>query len=149
MKAPVMFLQQQFQRISSNLCLFVTFDDKPTGADRWKGDKFACTRELFEAMNIRNAKMRYPSAFLVIDETMHPYCGCIDFKQYKPNKPSKYGLLYKSLCDATIPYTYFSLPHTGKPEIYYITGTDQYSKYLVNGLSARCKMQGMMNISMN
>ena len=55
----------------------------------------------------------------------------------------------------TIPYTYFSLPYAGKPEIlegdaakYYITGTDEYSKYLVNGLSAHSKMQGI-NISMD
>ena len=53
------------------------------------------------------------------------------------------------ICDATIPYTYFSLPYAGKPEIfvgdaakYYITGTDKYSKYLVNDLFAPCKMQG-------
>ena len=52
------------------ICRFVAFDDKPTGAHRWKGDKFACIRELFEVMNIRNGKMRYPSALLAIDETL-------------------------------------------------------------------------------
>ena len=53
------------------------------------------------------------------------------------------------ICDATLPYTYFSLPYAGKPEIfvgdatkYYITGIDKYSKYLVNDLFAPCKMQG-------
>ena len=46
--------------------------------------------------------------------------------------------------------TIFSLPYAGKPEIlegdaakYYIIGTDMYSKYLVNGLSPHCKMQGI------
>ena len=84
-------------------------------------------------MNIRNAKMRYPSALLAIDETLYPYRGYIGFKQYNPNKPAKYGLLYRSLCDATIPYTYFSLSYAGKPEIlegdaakYCIIGTDKY-----------------------
>ena len=117
------------------ICRFLTFDDKPTIANRWKGDKFACIRDLFETINIRNAKMRYPSALLVIGETLYPYHGCIGFKQYNPNKPAKYGLLYRSLCDATIPYTYFSLSYAGEPEIfegntakYYITGTDEYSK---------------------
>ena len=37
---------------------FVTFDDKPARAACWKRDKFACIKELFEATNIRNAKMR-------------------------------------------------------------------------------------------
>ena len=127
------------------ICRFVTFDNKPTRADGWKGDKFACIREYFVAMNIKNAKIRYPSALLAIDETLCPYRGCIGFKQYNPIKPVKYGLLHRSLCDATIPYTYFSLPYARKPEILegdaakqYITGTDEYSKSLVNGLSVHC-----------
>ena len=72
--------------------------------------------------------MRYLSALLTIDETLHPYCGYTGFKQYNPNKLAKYGLFYRSLCDATILDTYFSLPYAGKPEIfesdtakYYIT----------------------------
>lgn len=45
--------------------------------------------ELFEAMNERNAKMRYPSALLAIDERLYVYRGCIGFKQYKlPNLPN-------------------------------------------------------------
>ena len=87
------------------ICHFVTFDEKPTRAGHWKGDKFACIRELFEAINIRNVKMRCPSALLAIDETLYPYRGCIGFKQNNPNKPAKYSLLYIRLCDTTILYT--------------------------------------------
>ena len=66
-------------------------------------------------------------------------------------------LLYLSLCDATVPYTYFSLPYAGKPEIldkenpatsYYVTETDEYTKYLVNGFSTVANMSGC-NISMD
>ena len=38
------------------------------------------------------------------------------FTQYNPNKLAKYGLLYRSLCDASVLYTYYSFPYAGKPE---------------------------------
>ena len=117
---------------------FITFDDKPTRNQRWKYDKYACMRELFEDFNVQCARLRYPTSFLAIDETLYPYRGRIGFKQYNPSKPAKYGLLYRSLCDASKPYTYFSLPYAGKPDDitgeakkYYVSGTDEYTKYLV------------------
>ena len=48
--------------------------------------------------------MRYPSPFLTVDETLCPYRGHREIKQYNPSKPAKYGLLYCSLCDAVVPY---------------------------------------------
>ena len=137
------------------ICCFCTFDDKTTLQDRWKNDKFACMREIFEAMNSCNANMTCPLALLAVDETLHSYRDHIGFKQYNPQKPEKDGLLYRSLCDSTVTYTYFSLPYTGKPEFvggngakFYITGTDEYTKYLVNGLSHYISIQGC-NISMD
>ena len=97
------------------ICRLITFDDKEKRNDRWKTDKFASMRELFEDMNERNARMRHPAPSLAIVETFYQYCGHIGFKQYSPNKPAKYGLLYRSLCDSSIPYTYYSLPYTRKP----------------------------------
>ena len=76
------------------ICCLITFDDKETRNDRWKTDKFAYMRELFEDMNERKARMRHPYPLLVIDETLHPYCEHIGFKQYNPNKPATYYLLY-------------------------------------------------------
>ena len=37
------------------ICRLITSDDKETRNDRWKTNKFACMRELFEDMNERNA----------------------------------------------------------------------------------------------
>ena len=60
----------------------------------------------------------------------------ISFHQYNPNKPHKYGLLLKSLNDATLPYTFKTVPYAGKPTDgtgpYYIDSTEKYVKYLVN-----------------
>ncbi len=113
----------------------IQFDDSDTRNQRWKEDKFACFREYFEAINNRFLLLRHPSEHTAIDETLYPYRGRVGFKQYNPKKPAKYGLLFRSLCDSTCQYTYFSLPYAGKPEEganeYYVTKTDNYTKYLV------------------
>ena len=77
------------------------------------------------------------------------------FKQCNPNKPAKYGLLFRSLCDSTTTYTYYTLTYAGKPEVaegdtakYYITGTDTYTQYLVNKISNYNRIQGF-NISLD
>ena len=134
---------------------FITFDDKSTRGDRWKSDKFACLRELFEMMNEQNSKRRFPSPLLAVDETLYPYHGSIGFKQYNPSKPAKYGLLYRSLCDSSVSYTYYTLPYAGKPEEntgepgkYYVTGTDEYTKYLVTEFNRFNSIMGC-NISMD
>ena len=51
-----------------------------------------------------------PSEFLSIDETLYPMRN-----QHNPNKPAKYGLLFKSLNDARFSYTYNNLVYAGKP----------------------------------
>ena len=114
-------------------------------------------QSFFESFNKNISKSGYPSSYLAVDETLYPYGGGIGFKQYNPSKSAKYGLLYRSLCDATVPYTYFSFPSAGKPEVlnkenpatsYYVTGTDEYTKYLVNGFSTVANMSGC-NISID
>ena len=64
-------------------------------------------------------------------------------------------MLCRSLCDASVSYTYYSLLYAGKPEDlsgdaskYHISGTDEYTKYLVNEVSRHNSIQGC-NISMN
>ena len=89
---------------------FITFDEKSTRAERCRYNKFACMWSFFESFNKNISKFRYPSSYLAVDKTLYPYCGRIGLKQYNPSKPAKYGLLYRSLCHATVPYTYFSLP---------------------------------------
>ena len=112
-------------------------------------------RYIFDEVNSKYAKGQNPSPFLAIDETLYPYRGHVSFKQYNLSKPAKYGLLYRSLCHANVPYTYYSLPYTGKPDVtddeankYYVTGTDNYTKYLVNGFCKFDKIKGC-NISMD
>ena len=97
-------------------------------------DKYACFREVFEAVNKKNATFRTPFMHLSIDETLYTYRGCICLWQYNPSKPAKYRLLYLSICDSEVQYCYFTLPYAGKPEKIddqhsasklYVTGTDE------------------------
>ena len=120
----------------------IEFDYKASREGRWQFDKFACIRDIFETLNEKNASMRSPSSYLAIDEILYPHRSSIGIKQYNPKKPARYRLLYRSLCDAVVTYTYYTLPYVGKPsEInneaskYYIAETDEYTKYLVNGVN--------------
>ena len=133
----------------------VWFDDKTTRPERWNLDRLACIRDIFQDINKRNASVRYPLPFLAVDETLYPYRGRIGIKQYNPTKPAKYGLLYRSLCNAVVPYTYFTHPYSGKPSQineeswkYYVKWTDEYTKYLVNGTSEYTSFSGC-NISLD
>ena len=135
----------------SFLCLVTQFDDASTRESRCVEDKFAAMRDIFEEFNRNCARARVPSPYLAIDETLYPYRGHIKLKQYNPNKPAKYGLLHRSISDSTLPYTYFTLPYAGKPENpnrYYVTGTDSYTKYLVENLRQHVDISGR-NISMD
>ena len=81
-----------------------------------------------------------------------PLRTMVKLKQYNPNKPAKYGLLYRSILDSVVSHTYFALPYAGEPEIevseFYVTGTDEYSVYLVDKLSSHVDITGR-NVSMD
>ena len=86
--------------------------------------------------------MKSPQPYLTIGKTLYPYRGFVGIKQYNPNKSAKYGFLYHSLRNAILPYMYYTLPYAGEPskrnnEVckYYILGTGEYTKYVVNGLN--------------
>ena len=91
-------------------------------------DRFTALRKIFESFNADCTTLLIPSEYLSIDETLYAYRGILKLKQYNPNKPAKYGLLYRSISCSVVPYTHFTLPHEGKPEIedseFYVTSTD-------------------------
>ena len=102
---------------------------------------FACLQKLFELINERNTKCRFPSPLLAVDETLYLYRGAIGFKQ-NPKKAAKYGVLYRRLCNSSAPYTSNPRPYAQKPEVrtgdsskYYVAGKDEYKKYLVTKIS--------------
>lgn len=74
----------------------------------------------------------------------------IAFRQYNPNEPAKYGLLFKSLNAAGYPYLFRSVVYAGKPVgvpgKFYLQGTDKHVKSLVDETNKQVKLNGR-NIS--
>ena len=138
----------RFQFILAHLC----FDDYRSRDRRWPNDRFVAIREFFEQCNINFANALVPEDYLSLDETLYPMGNQISFKQYYPDKPAKYGMLFKSINSGWYPYTHQSVVYAGKPEgepdEYYISGTFNYITRLVDKLSAYQNLGGR-NISMD
>ena len=98
------------------------------------------------------SKYLLPSLYLSIDETLYPMRHQIAFRQYNSAKPHRYGLLLKSLNDASFPHTYKACPYPGKLEKgegpYYIDPAENNVRYLVNQTANDVELQGQ-NISMD
>ena len=138
----------RFEFISSHMC----FDDPDTRKDRWQHDRFAAMREIFEECNKNFARALVPDDYLTLDETLYPMRNQIAFKQYNPDKPAKYGMLFKSINSARNAYTHSSHVYCGKrqgePTTEYVSGTINYIKLLVNEISRFHDLSGR-NISMD
>lgn len=81
------------------------FDDTETRAERKKCDKLAPIRLIFDQF-VSHCKAVYsPGEYLTIDERLPAFRGRCSFRQYIPNKPSKYGLKIFTLVDARCFYT--------------------------------------------
>ena len=73
------------------------FDDKSTRKTRWKEDRFAANRELFEIFN-ENCNCRISATeYMALDETLYGFRGQIGIKQYNPKKPSSSRMLVRDM----------------------------------------------------
>lgn len=76
------------------------FDNIQNRAQRREIDKIAAIRAIYDRF-IENCRNCYtPSEYLTIDEKLESFRGHVSFRQYIPNKPSKYGLKVFALVDA-------------------------------------------------
>ena len=77
-------------------------------------------------------KFLVPNDYLSLDETLYPTRKQISFKQFHPNKPAKYGMLYKSIKACRYPFTFSTAVYSCKPKaeptFYYTPGTSQAVK---------------------
>lgn len=142
--------------ISQNRMAFllanVSFDNKEERVAIWPADRFAAARPMFELFNTNLSKFHTPSLYLSIDETLNPMRHQIMFRQYNPAKSYRYGLLEKSLNDASFPYSYKTTHYAGKPVNgdgpCYIDTVENYVKYLVNQTERDVSLKGR-NTSMD
>ena len=93
----------------------ICFDDPATRNDRWKTDKFAAIRDIYNIFNNNCAKTVIPSDYNTIDETLYSCHVKNGFKIYNANKPARCGLLFKSINSARFPFTYHSVVYSGRP----------------------------------
>jgi len=140
--------RNRFSLLLSNLM----FDEYEERLQLWPSDRFAAIRSIFENFNVNCLKYMVPSEYLTIDESLIPMRNQINFKQYNPMMPAKYGLLFKSLNDARYPYTYNSIVYSGKPVNgpgpFYIDSIENSIKKLVTNTSSKLPLAGR-NISMD
>ena len=79
-----------------------------------------------------------------MDETLYPARTQVSFKQYNPDKPAKYGVSFKSLKT----HVYRGKPEEVTNESFYVQGTINYIKYLVEQLQ-KCHSLKDRNITMD
>jgi hypothetical protein len=81
--------RQRWKMISA----YLTFDDLETRIHRCQSDrKFYKMREVFEGIRNNAKNIFQPGMFLTIDETLYPFRGKTNLRQYMAQKPAKYGL---------------------------------------------------------
>ena len=140
--------RMRFKFLQAHIC----FDALENREDRWEHDRFTAIRDLFEECNKNFAKALVPEDYLLLDETLYPTRVQVSFKQYNPDKPAKYGLLFKSINAARYAYTHQTIVYSGKPtgepNEFYISATINYIKRLVENLSLHHTLAGR-NISMD
>ena len=92
----------------------ISFDDANTRQERWRTNRSAAFREIFDEFNKFWAKNMSPDDYIAIN---HPYLtsGGISFKTYNKDKPAKCGLNFRSLDSSRRHYIYYTVPYTGKP----------------------------------
>ena len=98
------------------LSRYVRFDDKNTREERKQKDKFAAIRELYEEFNEQCRANWELSDQITIEETLRRFRGRVAFKVYNPDKPAKYGILFRVLTDGVYRYVHRMMPYAGAPE---------------------------------
>ena len=88
----------------------------------------------------------HPDVYISLNETLYPTRAGVAFRQYNKDKPAKYGLLFRSINNAEVPYTCTSVIYAGKrankSSPYYVQTTDDIVKYLVNSLTREANIKG-------
>ena len=128
----------------------IRFVDITSRKERFQHYRAAAVRLFFESFVTNRENVMIPDAYLAIDETFYPIRVGVAFRQYNKNKPANYGLLFRSINSAEMPYTYSSTLYAGKPpgepNEHYLTSTDDIIKHLVSSLSGHANLEGR-NIS--
>jgi len=89
------------------------FDDSTTRAQRRADDKLAPIRNIHDKFVVACEANYTPGTGYTVDESLHGFRGMCSFKQYIPNKPSKYGIKVYVLTDSKTFYLVSSKIYKG------------------------------------
>ncbi|KAL4101274.1 hypothetical protein QTP88_021294 [Uroleucon formosanum] len=81
-----------------------------------KTDRLYKIRKLLNMANDRFKNVHQPGEIIAVDESMIPYRGRLQFRQYIPNKTHKYGVKFFKACGSN-GYTYKIIIYEGKQSI--------------------------------
>ena len=111
---PIFSASMSFNRLVF-IKAMISFDDANTRQERWRTDRSAPFRGIFDEFNKCCAKNMSPDDYIVVDKTLYQTRGGISFKTYNKDKLAKYGLNFRILGSSRCPYIYYTVPYTGKP----------------------------------
>jgi len=89
------------------------FDDSTTRAQRRADEKLVPIRNIYDKFVVACEANYTPETGCTIDESLNGFRGMCTFKQYIPNKPSKYGIKVYVMADSKTFYLVSSKIYTG------------------------------------
>ena len=92
----------------------IRFDNRDTRAGRRERDKLPAIRDVWGKWVEILPLLYNPDPHVTVDERLVPFRGCCPFRQYMPNKPSKYGITIWAACDAKSNNAWNMQVYTGK-----------------------------------
>lgn len=125
---------------------YLILDDRASRGERWKVDRFAAAREIYERWNDNCACALHIGEYCAIDECQYATRMQVGFKTYNPSKPAKYGLLFKCINEVVYPFTHRSEAFAGKPKeeggLFYFKTTEEITLRLVDKVRQRQDLRG-------
>src|ERR1700755_1009252 len=101
------------KRFQFLLCC-LRFDNQDTREARYKKDKFASIRNIWNIFINNCRKMYIPYEAVTVDEQLLAFRGRCPFRMYIPNKPAKYGIKIILCNDNKTKYLMNAIPYLGK-----------------------------------
>ena len=95
------------------LVYVLRFDGSTTRTQRRADDKLAPIRNIYDKFVTACEANYTPGTGCTVDESLHGFRGMCSFRQYIPNKPSKYGIKVYVLADSKTFYLVSSKIYTG------------------------------------
>lgn len=107
--------RDRFQQIMRYLCFRDPNVHVPAVGER-DYDSLYKVRFVIDAFNRQMKEQYVPRRQVAVDESIIPFKGRVSFKQYNPNKPSKWGIKMWAIAESETGYMSYSEIYSGKQD---------------------------------